>query len=699
MNTQYHFRHPGPRLRWGKFICATGALFLALFLTLPLMAQDDAPVDEETTTEVSPAFAEAVSPEFPLTLVDRLTELGGYPCSGEILTCVKLAVPYDHTDPDDERTLEVVFGVKPAAEESQGMLVVAVGGPGGAGIGDGAFYLESGRFGEELPNSLDLVFFDARGIGLSHPLECAAAADNYDDASYTMDPESPAGEAAMLAAARTFAEECAAEMNEPDLLPYLATRHAVEDLEYFLEQIDQKQIYLYGESYGTQYAQTFAAAHPERIAGLMLDGVVDLSLTGEQFYRTYVKVVYDNLLAVLRDCNKDQNCAADAGGDAVALLDRVVAAVARQPLTVTVPLPMGGSAERTLGQQELRVALASEPMSVLHALLAAGQDDYLPLLRLYYAYKGIDPLLNRPYYHPDTADTAPTMVSSSPTASTFTEAAYYNVDCADYEFFSGTPEERGRAYMAAGDLIEKEFPVYSDRFYADLPCVYWPTVGPGERPEPFTGGRYPTFIINGTGDTQTPVDNGYQIFDRLQNGYMITQRTGGHVQFDQGACPDKLLSDFMLYRILPGARQFVCPGSYLAGTYTPMLKRAIDDYPDPAQLIQAAAREIRIQSATTAQPDAWNSSALNSCAHGGVMGVSQAYGNIYMSLAGCEVVEGFALHGFGSITLDDSYDMVYALHAAIAGTGEGYFSYTQDGDSGPESLQGEYQGQPLLLQP
>ena len=81
------------------------------------------------------------------------------------------------------------------------------------------------------------------------------------------------------------------------------------------------------------------------------------------------------------------------------------------------------------------------------------------------------------------------------------------------------------------------------------------------------------------------------------------------------------------------------------------------------------------------------------------MGVSQDYGTIYMSLAGCEVVEGFALHGFGSITFDDSYDMVYALHAAITGAGEGYFSYTQDGESGPESLQGEYQGKPLLLQP
>ena len=43
---------------------------------------------------------------------------------------------------------------------------------------------------------------------------------------------------------------------------------------------------LYGESYGTQYAQTYAAAHPERLQGVIVDGVVDLTRSGPAFWRS-----------------------------------------------------------------------------------------------------------------------------------------------------------------------------------------------------------------------------------------------------------------------------------------------------------------------------------------------------------------------------------------------------------------------------
>ena len=34
---------------------------------------------------------------------------------------------------------------------------------------------------------------------------------------------------------------------------------------------------LYGESYGTELAQAYAAAHPDRLSALILDGAVDLT--------------------------------------------------------------------------------------------------------------------------------------------------------------------------------------------------------------------------------------------------------------------------------------------------------------------------------------------------------------------------------------------------------------------------------------
>jgi len=705
---------------------------VACLPTQPLLAQEEepAPTEESDSIEETDATEEAPTEDadpHANPLVTRLEELEGYPCptpdfgpgveieppldplTGEpieesLLTCVTLTVPFDHTNPDDEQTLDVVFGIKPAPGRSRGMLVIAVGGPGGAGIEAGYFYLTYARFGELLPQEMDLVFFDQRGVGLSHPLDCPAAINEYYEATWNDNPETAAGETEMITEAERFAQSCQEEMATPELLPYVATQYAVADLELFLEEIGQKQIYLYGESYGTQYAQTYAAAHPERIAGLILDGVVDLSMQGEAFYRTYVKVIYDNLITTLKDCNDDRNCAEDFGGDAVAHFEALVESLKAEAVTLNFPLPSGGFAERTLGYPEFRLAVGGyDPRTTLQALAAAAQQDYLPLLRLYYALSGTEPQLNQPAYQPDLYDLAPAMSNASPNVSIGSDGAYFNVDCADYQFFEGTPEERAQAFLEAGNQIETEFPVFSNRFYTDLPCVFWPTVGPQERPEPFTGGRYPTFIINGTADTQTPIDNGYQVYQRLTNGYMITKRAGGHVNFGFGdggpSCPDKILTQFLLHRVLPGQREFLCPGYFLEERYEPLAKATASDYQSPLDLVEAVIHEIEMLPELVIQSAP---ATLVGCPHGGVMGVGGDWMTRYLSFADCSFIEGFVMTGSGFSGFDpfaspdtEFFAPSVELYITVTGDAEGQITYLQDGAAGTVTIDGTYAGKPL----
>jgi pimeloyl-ACP methyl ester carboxylesterase len=713
---------PSRVLRLGLLLLLALTLLLLFWSTRPLLAQEGepAPTEEGAPPEEAPP-SEEPPPDNPL--VTRLQELEGYPCplpdfgpgveveppldpaTGEpseepFLTCVTLNVPYDHANPDDEHTLDVVFGIKPAPGRSRGMMVVAVGGPGGAGIESAYYYLTMNRFGDLLPQEMDLLFFDQRGVGLSNPLDCPAAIDDYYDGVWNDNPETPAGEAEMIAEAKRFAESCQEEMGAPDLQPYLATSYAVEDLELFLEKLDQKQIYLYGESYGTQYAQTYAAAHPERIAGLILDGVVDLSMEGEAFYRTYVKVIYDNLLATLKDCNDDRNCAEDLGGDAVTHFEAMVKTLKAGPVTVKFPLPSGGFEERPFSYQEFRLAVGGyDTRATLQALAAAAQEDYLPLLRLYYALSLTEPQLNKPAYLPDLYDMAPAVVTTQPNVSAFSDGAYYNVDCSDYQFFEGTPEERAQAFLAAGNVIEAEFPVFSNRFYTDLPCVFWPTDGPDERPEPFTGGRYPTFVINGTADTQTPIDNGYQVYERLTNGYMITKRAGGHVHFG-GGCADKILTQFLLQRVLPGQREFLCPGYFLEDRYTPLAKAKASDYKSPLALVEAVIHEIEMLPELNNMVTA---ATLVGCPHGGVMGIGGTWGSQHLSFANCAFIEGFAMtgsgfNGFSFSSLGGAFfepAPSVELYITVTGDAEGQITYLSDGESGTVTIDGTYAGKPL----
>ena len=98
-------------------------------------------------------------------------------------------------------------------------------------------------------------------------------------------PDDPDGGAGLKHAARDFVDDCLDESDVDEaMLPYYGTKQAVEDLEAFRRWLGVDKLALYGESYGTQYVQTYAAAHPNNVDVLMLDGPVDLKIGGAPYY-------------------------------------------------------------------------------------------------------------------------------------------------------------------------------------------------------------------------------------------------------------------------------------------------------------------------------------------------------------------------------------------------------------------------------
>src|SRR5690606_8596433 len=112
------------------------------------------------------------------------------------------------------------------------------------------------------PEHFDIVFFDQRGADQSGLLQCTDAVAAYYESDSRAD--TPEQEAALLASARQFVQDCIAEMGvSTDVLPYYGTRQAIEDLDAFRQAIGDDKLWLYGESYGTQFVQEYTAAHPE----------------------------------------------------------------------------------------------------------------------------------------------------------------------------------------------------------------------------------------------------------------------------------------------------------------------------------------------------------------------------------------------------------------------------------------------------
>ena len=149
------------------------------------------------------------------------------------------------------------------------MLIYVVGGPGGSGLAVADDYLSA--YDAKLTENMDIVFFDQRGIGPDHGLACPKAQAIFDTAETSIkQPE------AAIAIAKAYATDCPAELKSRDLLPYVDTEQAIRDVELFRQAIGSPQIWIYGESYGTQFAQQYATAFPTSVKGVVVDGVVDL---------------------------------------------------------------------------------------------------------------------------------------------------------------------------------------------------------------------------------------------------------------------------------------------------------------------------------------------------------------------------------------------------------------------------------------
>lgn len=611
-----------------------------------------------------PAPSPAVFREDTQSILDRL---GAYPCSDSDFTCVSLTLPQDHSDPSNPETIEVVFGVLPASGDRKGMFVTVVGGPGGSGLAVADSY--TAAFDPSISEHFDVVFFDQRGVAASGGLQCVTAAAVFYRSDW--DAATPAGEAALVGTAESFAQDCVTEIGGRDLLPYLGTEQAVEDLELFRQTMQDERFWLYGESYGTQFAQTYAAAQPERLAGLILDGPVDLTLSGIEYLEEQATAFNNVLLMTLDACASDPACAPDLGGDPLAAYEDLATRLADRPLTFEFPLPSGGVAERSFLFADLETATASylysetARMIFLRALAAAeSRGDLVPLARVLY-----DSL----YLYPETLEPVPDP--------TFSDAIYYAVECNDYDY--GPAEE----IVRAGDEIDIALPRFASIFYGDLPCAFWPDDGfdPG-RPAPLTAAGIPTLVMVGTADPATPIGNAQRIMEHLANGYLVIEEGGPHVIFGWGnTCVDDLVTAFLVRDAVPDQRETTCEGVVI-DPYLPLPPANVSGFADVLDALLSVDNEIYY----LPEYYYWDLETPTSvgCPFGGTLAFEPSDAGELFTFANCAFTGGFILTGTGTFDYDAER---FTLDVSVTGAAQGTLVYTRVGDGSLQVI-GDYAG-------
>lgn len=626
-------------------------LAIAVALTIPWLS---------ATAEAADALKAAIE------------KLGGQPCRVGNLTCVSIKVPVDHRANTGPR-INIEFSVSFASEESKGILFYVVGGPGGSGIGVADDYLSA--FDERLTKNMDIVFFDQRGVGPDHGIECPKAQGAFDLAEITIDHPDKA-----IATARKFATDCPAELKSRDLLNYVDTEQAIRDLEAFRQKIGAPKVWIYGESYGTQFSQQYATAFPTALKGVVVDGVVDLALDFDGYYASYTEAAEKILVRVLRACGEIPGCREDMHGDATAAYDALAGQIAKGPIPIDFPLADGTMAKRhfTSAMMDANAFYAlygpDDRATFLRALAAASRGELLPMLRLAYSNLGIDPETEE-----GTADP------------TWFGAAYYAITCSDYGEGPADGEQAARQIVERAKAFAPHAPRLLRSYFAErLACAFWPKRGPSERPKPYAGGAFPTLILNADTDPITPITMSYSIFDHAKNAYMVMMRNGPHVIWGRGlACPDEIVFSLMFDGTPPEAAEQVCIQDFI-GTYTPLTLTDMNSTGNPFQLAQAVETEIK-QSPELGNWDGSDAMSVG-CDFGGVVEVSASEEGTAYTFTRCAWWPNIVLDGGGTQIDEGAENVGLTLDLTVSGLHRGQITYRHNTSTDGMTLGGMFDG-------
>ncbi|WP_128514589.1 alpha/beta fold hydrolase [Tabrizicola thermarum] len=613
-----------------------------------------------------------------VSLQDAVSGLDLFPCDVSNLSCTSLTVPLDHRANDPSRTIEITFALSFASKESRGILFYFVGGPGGSGIASADSYLSA--FDPSLVENMDIVFVDQRGIGSAHGLSCPAAQARFDTAPASLDDPD-----AIIATARTYVTACTEELDADALLPVVTTDQAIRDSELFRQAIGAPKVWLYGESYGTQLVQAYATRFPQAVRGVILDGVVDLTLSAEGFYRRYTLAAEALLAETFTLCDAMPACAQDFPGGAAAAYDDLAARVAQAPVPVAYPLADGTTVTRLLTSGLLETnafyALYSPEgrAAFLRTLAAARQGNLVPILQLGYVNAYIDPETEVGIEDPG-----------------WFGAAYYAITCTDYDSGEGTPDERARRIIDEARAFAPQAPRLLRAYYLErVACALWPQQGEHERPAPYAGGPWPTLVLNGDHDPITPISMAYSVLDNAANAYGVFMRGGPHVIWGRGlACPDTIVQALLYDGTLPAAREQLCEQDPIA-PYQPLTLTDPVQATDPLTVARAVETELSNHIPLTG----WDGQhpTTYGCPFGGTLSASPGDEGTDYQFAACAFWPALRVDGSGAdVATEDGPDRL-TLDITVSGSQSGQLNYRHSRADEAFSLTGTWNGQPAHL--
>jgi pimeloyl-ACP methyl ester carboxylesterase len=370
-------------------------------------------------------------------------------------------------------------------------LVAVEGGPGYPSIGSTIEYEDI--YGPLL-RTRNMLLVDNRGTGRSGLIACRPLQTYTGITSLDPFPAFVADCARKIE--RRYRIEGAADL--------FATAYATADMSAVIRRLKLGRVDLYGDSYGTWFAQSFMSRYRHQLHSVILDSsypVRDL----DPWYASTGPAARQAMDAV---CTRDLACSAIAPGSATERLGQLVARVREDPIVGATRDANGDRLDARVDVRALADMVqdaASDPVVYREldaSVRAALAGDGTPILRL-------------------TAQSQ-TWSHGTSSASYFSDGLFFAVSCTDYpQLFDmrSSPTERRSQFAAAAASAPEAFApftaaewltisAYSESFQA---CLEWPR--PRHRAPPVPArhtplpASIPILVLGGDLDSLTPLSD------------------------------------------------------------------------------------------------------------------------------------------------------------------------------------------------
>jgi pimeloyl-ACP methyl ester carboxylesterase len=227
--------------------------------------------------------------------------LAWQPCAENAeVQCATITVPIDYAHPKTG-TIEVAVARRPATDPGRrkGVLFFMPGGPGGSGVSR----LLGGDPLPSVSDRFDVVSFDPRGTNRSNPVVCDA---NLVANPPNLVPDTGGTLAAAEAYSRALGDSCR-EHTGP-LVDHVDTVSYARDIDAIRAALGERQLTLYGISYGTLTGQMYAETFPHRVRAMILDSVFDHSLSVPRFLLSEARTGEDSFQEFAGWCAANTTC-------------------------------------------------------------------------------------------------------------------------------------------------------------------------------------------------------------------------------------------------------------------------------------------------------------------------------------------------------------------------------------------------------